>query len=338
MSLKSSAIHKLFQNHQYSTGISFLLLLLLPSMLSIDRQTNEQIVWMDSEDFLSLSRNEPLHLLLDALVVNDEEDMLLSSILHNRRKNISLVQCQSNSFFQWERFLVKSWQVLFFVVLLLPLIGMQNLLHPVLTHILRADLLEFLFHCCSNSSQTYLIHEKFWPKSEYCLCSKTKFWSQLHIYRAKKLVATSNTGPILVFPWIHPFGCDAGSSLGRVYSRQATASVNCENSAVSFVMKYCPFSTTLRNPASIQNLLNLFCCDSLSIRSPYCCNRRSWFAGSSQSKRNFCLDHTEHEWGTWLSHHNGSPRSLVKGFILFTSLCDCSVKTELGVQRQLSEK
>ena len=40
---------------------------------------------------------------------------------------------------------------------------------------------------------------------------------------------------------------------------------NCENSAVSFVMKYCPISTTFRNPASIQNLLNLSCCDNFSI-------------------------------------------------------------------------
>ena len=39
-------------------------------MLSIDRQTNEQIVGIDSEDFPSFSRNEPLCLLLDALVVN----------------------------------------------------------------------------------------------------------------------------------------------------------------------------------------------------------------------------------------------------------------------------
>ena len=85
----------------------------------------------------------------------------------------------SNGDWSWWRF-----QVLFFVVLLSPLIDMQNLLHSVLTHILRADLLEFLFHCHSNSSQTCLIHEKFWPKSEYCRCSKTKFWSQLHIYRA----------------------------------------------------------------------------------------------------------------------------------------------------------
>ena len=64
--------------------------------------------------------------------------------------------------------------------------------------------------------------------------------------------------------WIHPFGCDASPSVGRVYSRQATAR-NCENSAVSFVMKYCPISKTFRNPASLQNLLNLSFCDSFSI-------------------------------------------------------------------------
>ena len=93
--------------------------------------------------------------------LNDEEDKLLSSIPRIRRENISLVKYRSNSFFQWERFSVKSQQLLFFVVLLLPSIGMQNLLHSVLTHILRADLREFLFHCCSNSSQTCLIHEKF---------------------------------------------------------------------------------------------------------------------------------------------------------------------------------
>ena len=71
-------------------------------MFSIDRQTNEQIVGFDSEDFPSFSRNEPLRLLLDALAVNDEEDKLLSSILRIRRENTSLVQYRSNSFFQWE--------------------------------------------------------------------------------------------------------------------------------------------------------------------------------------------------------------------------------------------
>ena len=58
---------------------------------------------------------------------------------------------------------------------------------------------------------------------------------------------------------------------------------------VSFVMKYCPISTTFRNTAPIQNLLNLSCCDNFSIRSPYLCKRRSLLAGSSQSKRTYVL-------------------------------------------------
>ena len=57
-----------------------------------------------------------------------------------------------------------------------------------------------------------------------------------------------------MFPWIHPLGCDVASSPGRVYSRQATV-LNCVKSPVSFVMEHCPFSTTLRSPSPIQNLL-----------------------------------------------------------------------------------
>ena len=117
------------------------------------------------------------------------------------------------------------------------------------------------------------------------------------------------------------------SFLGRVYSRQTTV-LNCVRFSMSLVMKYCPSSTTLRNPASIQNLLNLSCCDSFSIRSPQCCNR-NFLRWINTIQKNFCLDRTELEWRTWLSHHNGSSRSLVKGFILFTYLCDCSVKTKL---------
>ena len=57
---------------------------------------------LNSEDFLLFSRNEPLHPLLDVLAENDEEDELLSSKLRTQRVNVSLVQYQSNSFFQWE--------------------------------------------------------------------------------------------------------------------------------------------------------------------------------------------------------------------------------------------
>ena len=47
------------------------------------------------EEFISFSRNELLHHLLDAHVVNDEEDESISSIFHDWRLNISLVQHRS---------------------------------------------------------------------------------------------------------------------------------------------------------------------------------------------------------------------------------------------------
>ena len=107
---------------------------------------------MDSEDFALFSRNEPLHLLLNVLAENHEEDELLSSKLRTQREfspgSISIQFLLS----MVTLFLVKSQQVFFFVVLLLPLIGMQNPSHPILTYILRAELLEFPAQCCLNPS------------------------------------------------------------------------------------------------------------------------------------------------------------------------------------------
>ena len=92
--------------------------------------------------------------------------------------------------------------------------------------------------CCLSPWPTYSSHEKFWPMS-----------------------------PILVFPWIQPFKSDDFSSLGKVYPRHATGSVNCKNSSVLFVMKCCLTSTIVWNPASVQSLITRFCCGSLSTRS-----------------------------------------------------------------------
>ena len=91
-------------------------------------------------------------------------------------------------------------------------------------------------------------------------------------------------------------------------------------------MKYCPISTTFINPASIQNLLTLFLVKafnslfiSLQLKILIC-----WVV---ILQRNFRLDFTE---DNWLSHqHIRLPWSIVKGFIFFTYVCDCSVKTEL---------
>ena len=143
----------------------------------------------------------------------------------------------------------------------------------------------------------------------------------------RQQVETSNTGPILAFARIQPFGSEKFSSLGKVFSRQATESVNCENSSVSFVMKYCAITTTFKNPAPIQNMLNLSCCDNFSIRSPYLC-KKIFLCRIISIQKHVCHDHTWHKRGTRLSSHNGFLRSIMKGFIFFTHFCDCSVKTE----------
>ena len=95
---------------------------------------------------------------------------------------------------------------------------------------------------------------------------------------------TSNTGPILVFPRIQPLGSDDFSSFGKVYSRHVTGSVFCENSSVSTV-RLQPLSG--RNPASVQNFTTRFCCESLSTRSLYFCNRSSCAGSSVEGARVF---------------------------------------------------
>ena len=128
-------------------------------------------------------------------------------------------------------------------------------------------------------------------------------------------------GPILVFPRIQPFGSDDFSSLGKVYSRQATDSVNCENSSVSCVMKYCPTSTVVRNPASEQNYITRFCCDNLSTRSWYFCNRSSCAKTSVEGVGVFIheLVGANNGW-VRLSCQNRSSRSYMARFVLFTQI------------------
>ena len=130
-----------------------------------------------------------------------------------------------------------------------------------------------------NRSHIWSFHNIFGHKIENYLVPQTKFEFQSHVCRTDNWSWLLNSGPILMFPWNHPSGCEAGSFRGRVYSRQATER-NCPKSPVSLVMKYCPNSTTRINPASIQNLLNWSCCDNFSIRTPF---------GSSQSNETFVL-------------------------------------------------
>ena len=65
---------QLFLKNLHSTGISFLLLLLLPNMLCIDRQTNKEFVEIDSEENSGSSRIELLRRLLVVLLFESVEE------------------------------------------------------------------------------------------------------------------------------------------------------------------------------------------------------------------------------------------------------------------------
>ena len=85
--------------------------------------------------------------------MNDEEDKLLSSILHNRRKNISLVSMSIQFLLPMVTILGEEPAGSLLCGFAFAFIRHAKFLHSILTHILRADFLEFLFHCCSDSSQ-----------------------------------------------------------------------------------------------------------------------------------------------------------------------------------------
>ena len=127
-----------------------------------------------------------------------------------------------------------------------------------------------------------------------------------------KLVVTSNTGPISRVSlnpsfWLWWSVTFWRKCLEKVYS-------------MSFIMKYCPI-TTCTNLASIQNLLTLLSCESISIRSSFGCIGKFWCAGSSFSEG---ISHNR------LTHHHiRLPQSISKRFLFFTHVRDCSLQIEL---------
>ena len=144
-------------------------------------------------------------------------------------------------------------------------------------------------------------------------------------------------GPILVFPRIQPFGSNDFSSLGKVYSRQATDSVNCENSSVSFVMKYCPTSTVAKKPASVHIFYNRSGCGSFSTRTLCLCNGFSCAWSSVKGVGVFIIELFRNKQWVILSYLNKSPCSYMTGFVFFTKIRDCSVNTGL-INRTNCEK
>ena len=112
-------------------------------------------------------------------------------------------------------------------------------------------------------------HEKFWPKSEYCLCSIRSNSDLNSIFTVQVIGCKLQHGPNFGFPSDPTFRFKCFFRSWQI----VLTTIHC--SSVSFVMKYCPISTAVRNPASVQNLLNLSCCDNFSIRPLYLRNRSS---------------------------------------------------------------
>ena len=52
-------------------------------------------------------------------------------------------------------------------------------------------------------------------------------------------------------------------------------------------------------------------------------------------QRHVCLDHAWHEWGTWLSSHNGCPRSIMKEFHILHTFLHLLRKDWADLQKQL---
>ena len=152
-----------------------------------------------------------------------------------------------------------------------------------------------------------------------------------------QLVVTSSTGPILVFPWIHPLGCDDPFSRGRKCSRQVTA-WNCVRCPVPFRHEILSISNNTQESCIHTNFNNLSCCESLSIRTSYCRNGTFWYAGSSLSKKKKLLSWLSLSTVDCLSHHFlRSPWSIVKGIHILHTFPRLLRKDWPGLQNQSCE-
>ena len=149
---------------------------------------------------------------------------------------------------------------------------------------------------------------------EWVLSShKDQILISTHIYSAKNLVATSNTAQSLCFP----------GSILLVVTIQNPLEKCIPDKPMHKIVKYleCLSWNTVRFQQHSGILHPYKICSICLVVTA------SQFVLRLLAREDLC-EQCHHN-GTRLPHHNGSLRSLVKGFILFTHLRDCSVKTEL---------
>ena len=177
-----------------------------------------------------------------------------------------------------------SWQNCVLVVLLWPLIGLQKHVHSFLSHILRTAFLRFPARCrlglcfsvCDQFIQAmknsntrvrivfvyrfhYIFHSVFYLVGNKLLLpirvqSQCSLESNLLVQMNLRLLAE----------------CTHDRPLHEI-----VRILKCLLSWNIGVNSWQTCLTVVRNPASVQNLLTLSCCDNFSIRSLYLRNRSS---------------------------------------------------------------
>ena len=207
-----------------------------------------------------------------------------------------------------------SWQDLVIVVLLWPLIGSQKHLHSILTHILRTAYQRFPARCCctlcrSSPWPTYSSHEKFWPASENCLCSKTQFWLPLHIYLV---------GNKLWLLTRDQFWCFLESNLFVQMNFHLLAKCTHDKSLILWIVKIiqCPSSwnTVQLQPLSgilHQHQILSLCLVVINFNSFSVTLQQIYFLCKIISQRRVCLDYIWHKQGIKFFFHNGFHRFIV---------------------------
>ena len=219
---------------QYNIEIFSCFLRLLPFYSSTFHQTNVEIAEIRSEDNLSISRIQSIHCLLE-VDYHDEEDWSVSSTLDNLWANYLVVQYRS-------KFLPQKSKVFVDELAEIRLCGFalafdrlakarafdfnaqsSNCISEVSCSLSSCSL---LFKFVTNLFKPWELQTHAW---EWSLFTDSILISTPY-FPCRQQVVTSKTGPILVFPRMQPFGSEKLSSLGKVYSRQAAESVNCEKS------------------------------------------------------------------------------------------------------------
>ena len=138
--------------------------------------------------------------------------------------------------------------------------------------------------CCSSLWSTYSTHEISdpWVRIVFVHRPNSDLNSTFTMQNNKLQITTRAQ-----------FWCSLGSNLFVQISFHLLA--NCTHDkpldlwTVRILQCLSSWNTVVKNPASIQNLLTLSCCDNFSIRSSYCMNRWSLLTRSSQSKKYFIV-------------------------------------------------